>query len=84
MQSLCQFGLLTAKDSTQNFVSKKPLEFRSVILWSANENCYAAKKMGDVGSVYISMIEYPKNKWLSAFGYKRLCYNRTTAGTFMR
>ena len=32
---------------------------------------------------YLSMIEYQKHGWYSSFGYKRLCYNRVTAGTFI-
>ena len=29
------------------------------------------------------MIEYTKEDWHAAFGYKRLCYRRATAGTFV-
>ena len=31
----------------------------------------------------ISMIEYPKYYWHVAFGHKRLCYERATAGTLI-
>ena len=33
--------------------------------------------------IYLSMIEYPKHDWHAAFGHKRLCYRRATAGTFI-
>ena len=33
--------------------------------------------------MYLSIIEYPKYYWLVAFGYKRLCHERFTAGTFI-
>ena len=33
--------------------------------------------------VYLSMIECPKYDWHVAFCYKRLCYRRATAGTFV-
>ena len=36
-----------------------------------------------LGRIYLSMIEYPKYDWHAAFSHKRLCYSRTTAGTFI-
>ena len=36
-----------------------------------------------LGHMDILMIEYPKYYWHVAFGHKRLCYERATAGTFI-
>ena len=36
-----------------------------------------------LGHMDISIIEYPKYHWHVAFGHKRLCYERATAGTFI-
>ena len=36
-----------------------------------------------LGKVYLSMIEYQKHDWHSAFGYKKLRYSRATAGNFI-
>ena len=35
------------------------------------------------GQMHLSMIEYPKHDWHAAFGHKRLCCRRATAGTFI-
>ena len=36
-----------------------------------------------LGLMYLSIIECPKHDWHAAFGHKRLCYMRATAGTFI-
>ena len=36
-----------------------------------------------VGQTYLLMIKCPKYDWLAAFFYKKLCYRRATAGTFV-
>ena len=36
-----------------------------------------------LGQIYLSMIEYPKHDWHAAFGHRRLCYRRVTAGTII-
>ena len=41
------------------------------------------KKFMMLSQMYFSMIEYPKFDWYSAFGHKRLCCSRATAGTFI-
>ena len=41
------------------------------------------KKIEILVQMYLSMIEYPKDDCDSAFGHKRLCYSRATAGTFI-
>ena len=33
--------------------------------------------------MYLSMIQYPRHDWHAAFGHKRLCCKRATAGTFI-
>ena len=35
------------------------------------------------GQMHLSINENPKHDWHSAFGDKRLCYSRATAGTFI-
>ena len=40
------------------------------------------KRLLMLGQMQLSMIEYLKHDWHSAFGHKRLCYSRATAGTF--
>ena len=41
------------------------------------------KRLVMLDQMYLSMNEYQKHDWQSAFGYKRLCYSRATAGTFI-
>ena len=41
------------------------------------------KRLLMLGQIYLLMIECPKHDWHSAFGDKRLCYSRATAGTFI-
>ena len=41
------------------------------------------KRLVMLGQIYLSMIEYQKHDWYSAFGQKRLRYSRAMARTFI-
>ena len=44
---------------------------------------YKQKRLAMLDQMYLSIIEYSKHDWLSAFGHTILCYSRATDGTFI-